>query len=271
MNWDADVRSPEARAVLRALVPGVRAILGEQLVGIYLFGSLAVGDFDPATSDIDFVAVTAHELTAEELPPLQALHARLFASGLPLADQVEGAYLSREALRVYDPATARHPHIDRGEATLSVKQFHTDWIVQRYSLREHGVVLFGPPLPALIEPIAPAALRAAVLELLHFWWEPMLGDDSHLQHNGYQAYAVATFCRMLYTLEEGGLISKPGAGRWAMGRLEARFAPLIERALAYQLSPADIPATRALLRYTLDRSGQFERGGVEAAPPADAG
>jgi hypothetical protein len=59
---------------------------------------------------------------------------------------------------------------------------------------------------------------------------------------------------MLYTLEKGGLISKPAAGRWAMRQLDARFAPLIERALAYQLSPADIPATREFLRYTLDRS-----------------
>jgi hypothetical protein len=32
------------------------------------------------------------------------------------------------------------------------------------------------------------------------------------------------------------------------------FAPLIQRALAYELQPADIPATQALLRCTLERS-----------------
>jgi hypothetical protein len=254
VNKPPYVRSPEANAVLHALVPGVQGILGEQLVGMYLFGSLAVGDFDPANSDIDFVAVTAQELTEEQLRPLQAFHVQLFASGLPMADQVEGAYLSRDALRTYEPSKAYHPHIDRGEAALTVKQFHTDWVVQRYSLREYGITLLGPPIRSLIDPISPSALRSAVVELLHFWWEPMLNDGSHLQHNGYQAYAVATFCRMLYTLEKGGLISKPAAGRWAMRQLDARFAPLIERALAYQLSPADIPATREFLRYTLDRS-----------------
>ena len=247
------VPSPAADAVLQRLVPGVRAILGEQLVGLYLFGSLAVGDFDPANSDIDFVAVTEEAVTGETLARLQAFHAELFGSGLPLADQIEGAYISRAALRVYDPATARHPHIDRGESNLAVKPFHTDWVVQRYSLREHGVTLFGPPPKTLIDPITPAALAAAIVELLGFWWEPMLADDTHLRHNGYHAYAVATFCRMLYTVEHGGLLSKPAAGRWAMARLDPSFAPLIERALAYTLTPADIPATRALLRYTLAR------------------
>ncbi len=261
------VRSPEANRLLHTLVPGVQGILGEQLVGMYLFGSLAVGDFDPASSDIDFVAVTSQALTDEQLQRLQSFHAQLFASGLPLADQVEGSYIPQDALRVYDPANACHPHIDRGEHTLTLQQHYTDWVVQRYSLREYGVGLVGPPIQTLIDPIPHTALRSAVLELLHFWWEPMLDDASHLQHNGYQAYAVATFCRMLYTLEEGGLVSKPAAGRWAMRHLDARFAPLIERALAYQLSAADIPATREFLQYTLERSRRLKPGLAGTAPP----
>jgi hypothetical protein len=252
------VSSPQADAILQLLVPGIQALLGDQLVGVYLFGSLALGDFDPASSDIDFVAVTADEVDESHLRALQAFHASLFASGLPLADQVEGAYLSRAALRVYDPATARHPHIDRGEPDLRLKPFYMDWVIQRYSLREHGVVLVGPPIQTLIDPISPAALRAAVSDLLHFWWEPMLSDTSRLQHTGYLAYAVATMCRMLYTLEHGGLVSKPAAGRWALAHLDKRFASLIQRALAYQLTPADIPATQELLRYTLDRSRSTE-------------
>lgn len=249
------VASPAADAILHRLVPGLQSLLGDQLVGVYLFGSLALGDFDPANSDLDFLAVTLAELTTEQVHALQAFHADLFTSGLPLADQIEGSYISRAALRVYDPANAHHPHIDRGESELIVQRHYTDWVIQRFSLRAHGLTLFGPPIHTLIDPISPTALRAALIELLAFWWEPMLSDTAHLQHTGYQAYAVATFCRMLYTLEHGDLVSKPAAGRWAMQRLP-HFAPLIQRALAYELQPADIPATQALLRYTLERSRQ---------------
>ena len=54
MGWTA---YPEIDAVLSQLLSGSRAILGDNLFGFYLFGSLASGGFDEATSDIDFVAV----------------------------------------------------------------------------------------------------------------------------------------------------------------------------------------------------------------------
>jgi hypothetical protein len=265
------VTSTEANAVLQRLVPGVQAILGDQLVGMYLFGSLAVGDFDPTRSDIDFVAVTEIELTAAQLQRLQAFHAQLFASGLPLADQIEGAYLSRAALRIYDPSNAYHPHIDRGEAALTIKRLECDWVVQRYSLREHGIVLLGPPIRPLIDPISSETLGRAVRDILDSWWAVMLDDPARLRQDAYQVYAVATFCRMLYTLEEGGLISKPAACQWAMRHLDRRFVPLIERAIADQLNQADIPATQAFLRYTLDRSREFKVSSGEEPPRADDG
>jgi hypothetical protein len=74
---------------------------------------------------------------------------------------------------------------------------------------------------------------------------------------------------MLYTLEHGTVISKPAAGRWAMGHLPPRFAPLIERALAYRLTAQDIPATQAFLRYTLERSRQS--GLTSTQPPPSIG
>jgi hypothetical protein len=44
---------PEVHAVLQELLSGARAIIGSRLVGLYLDGSLALGDFDPDTSDLD--------------------------------------------------------------------------------------------------------------------------------------------------------------------------------------------------------------------------
>ena len=36
---------------------GLRALLGEALVGVYAGGSLALGDFDPVRNDVDVAAV----------------------------------------------------------------------------------------------------------------------------------------------------------------------------------------------------------------------
>jgi predicted nucleotidyltransferase len=48
----------EVADLLAALIPGVEAALGDILVGIYLRGSLATGDFIE-TSDIDFLVATS--------------------------------------------------------------------------------------------------------------------------------------------------------------------------------------------------------------------
>src|SRR5215210_4472239 len=54
---------PHIDALIRELLAGVQAALGEQFVGLYLHGSLANGDFAPGRSDIDFLVVTESELT----------------------------------------------------------------------------------------------------------------------------------------------------------------------------------------------------------------
>jgi hypothetical protein len=43
----------EVNTVLQALLTGAQAVLGEHFIGLYLYGSLASGDFNPQSSDID--------------------------------------------------------------------------------------------------------------------------------------------------------------------------------------------------------------------------
>src|SRR5437016_11445240 len=52
-------------AVLADLLAGVRGTLGPQLVGVYLDGSLATGDFAEHSSDIDVLVVTEDALSDE--------------------------------------------------------------------------------------------------------------------------------------------------------------------------------------------------------------
>jgi len=232
-----DITNPtpydEVNFILNILRCEVQSILGNQLVGMYLYGSLALGDFDQHKSDIDFVVVTAEELSDELLEALCAMHRRLATSGSKWANELEGSYIPQKALQRYDPSSARHPHIDRGGGSLSVEQHDSDWIIQRYSLREHGIVLAGPDPKTIIDPIQPDDLRQAVLDLL-WWWELQLVDTSRVETSSYQAYAVLSMCRLLYTMEYGTIVSKPEAARWAQRTLGEQWAALITRAFTWQ-------------------------------------
>jgi len=242
----------DVNAVLRLLLTSVQAALGDQFVGMYLHGSLASGDFDPERSDIDFVVVTAGRLPDAINSALAALHTRLIDSGLSWATKLEGTYFPQQVLRRYAPTDALYPSIN--EASFYMGGHGSDWVIQSHILREQGIVLAGPAPRSLIDPVAPDDLRRAMRELLRDWWAPMLHDTARLWSDEYQAYAILTMCRALYTLETGAIVSKPVAAHWAQAALGTRRAALIERALAWRPGmPLDVlDETLDMIQYTLE-------------------
>ena len=72
---------PDVNTFLGVLHANLKAVLREQLVALYLGGSLALGDFGPQRSDIDFAAVTRDELLPDMVASLEQMHARLWATG----------------------------------------------------------------------------------------------------------------------------------------------------------------------------------------------
>src|SRR5690242_11526777 len=90
----------DVNAVVREFLTNLQAILGSHFRGMYLSGSLALGDFDPRSSDIDFVVVTDLELADDLVEALREMHAQFDASGSPWAAKVDAVYIPQEALRI---------------------------------------------------------------------------------------------------------------------------------------------------------------------------
>jgi hypothetical protein len=242
---------PDINAVLHMLLADVQAALGDLFVGLYVHGSLASGDFDPERSDIDFVVVTAEALPDTIFPTLAAMHSRIIGSGLSWATKLEGTYFPQQALRRYQPSDTLYPSLN--EARFYMGTHGSDWVIQCHILREHGIALAGPNPRDLIDPVAPDDLRRAMRALLREWWAPMLDDTTRLRSPEYQAYAVLTMCRALYTLETGAVASKPVAARWVQAALGNPRVMLIERALSWRAGmPLDaLDEVLDFIQYTL--------------------
>jgi hypothetical protein len=236
-GWRKLADLPGIRVILEALLTAVQPILGPQFIGLYLTGSLASGDFNPDRSDIDFIVATADDLPDETIATLAAMHTRLRANGTYWATRLEGDYIPLAALRRHDPARLRYPHLG-DEGHFAVEEHNSNMVIQYHILREKGVVLSGPPPHTLIDPIGPDELKQAVQGTLRVWWQPMLDDPTRMQSSEYQAFAVLTMCRMLYTFQVGDVVSKPAAAKWAMevgdGHIDSaqckRFTSLIQQA-----------------------------------------
>ena len=224
----------DVNEILNLLLTSVEKILGDQFVGMYLYGSLSSGDFNPETSDVDFLVVTSEALSQNKISDLEAMHQRIWASGLKRAERLEGAYIAQPDIRRHVPDNVPSPTINEGRFYMD--RHGSDWIIQRHVVREYGIVLAGPGPKSLIDFVSPDDIRNAVLGILNEWWFPMLEDPAWLQkhESNYHGYTVITMCRAIHALKHGTVASKPVALQWAKGELGARWQPLIEQAVASQ-------------------------------------
>ena len=236
-------------------------VLGDQFVGMYLYGSLSSGDFDPASSDIDFLIVTADMLPEKTIANLETMHQHIWARGLKWGDKLEGSYLPKSHLRRYEKSDSAYSTIN--EHMFYVAPHGSDWIIQRRIIRERGVVLAGPNPKILIDPVQPDDIRRAVRGILREWWFPMLEDPSWLKNHGseYHAFAILSMCRSLCTLECGTVVSKPVAARWAQRALGGKWAGVIEQALDAQKGDGYsglLNEALELIHYTMEKVNAIE-------------
>jgi len=245
---------PELNDVLAALVAGQRAILGEQLVGVYLQGSFAAGEWDQS-SDVDWVAAIRAPLTDEQVSELQALAEQLFSLPSTWAQHLEGSYITLEALRRLGHTPQQHWYLDNGSVVMQ-RSDHDNTLVVRWTLHEHGLALYGPPTATLVDPVEPDALRAEVQAVFRDWAADFTADPPRINSRWYQQFVVISYCRMLQTMQEGGIYSKPAGVAWGLAHLEPAWHELIQR--AWQERQEDIwgkvrqPADPEEVRRTLD-------------------
>lgn len=223
---------PDVDDVLNLLHTNAKEILGDQFVGMYLYGSLSSGDFNPESSDIDFLSVTESSLSDTTISQLETMHKQTWATSLKRTGELEGAYVPKELIRKHDPNGAPCPTINEGK--FYIAPLGSDWIIQRHVVREYGVVIEGPDPKTLIDFVTPDDIRKSVMGILNEWWFPMLDDPSWLREHeaGYRSFAVITMCRVLHALDTGTITSKPKAAQYARTRVDSSSQILIDKAIA---------------------------------------
>ena len=224
----------EVQALLTSLLAEQQAILGANLLGLYLRGSLVSGDFDDETSDVDALCVTETALSAAEFEALAAMHLRLSTLPNRYACELELAYLPRAAAWCWQP-DQRWPTLYRGSGVLETQPHGENWLLERRAMLNGESTFYGPPPATLFEPISAGQVRRAVLQRLGDWHAfALTPDDKGWSYRGHAAYATETICRILQTLSTGELTSKPAAVRWALLNLPEPWRTLVERSQSWK-------------------------------------
>ncbi len=264
---------PELRMVLRKFVDGVSALLTENIVGIYLVGSLATGDFD-LDSDIDFLVVMGDDPDAVQLDALQTAQKEIYTLDCYPAKHLEGSFICLHDLN--DAACVGKkplPYFDNGSTRLEFATHDNNWHV-RWVLRERGITLLGQCPQQIVNPIPPDALKQEIKTLMvqrlmdfsEAQSAPLCFENSRFGWS----FFILTYCRMLHTLASDGVYSKKAGAAWAKQVVAPEWVDLIAQAweerqgvrfgekIGQQADAALLVKTHAFMQYAVAQIAKFD-------------
>ncbi len=230
-------------AHVRALderVPGL-------VTGLFVTGSVPLGDYWPGRSDIDFVAVMDRPPADKELAALAKLHAAL-EPPLPPGPDYDGIYLTRAQLAAPPAEDGSAPQVLAGDFHPARQggQFNpVTWL----ELARHGLPILGErPEVALDEGV----LRRWLLGNLDGYWAGFaaaagpqfaaIPPETPVPAESVR-WGVTGAGRLHHTLATGEVTSKTGAAAYT-GGLFPQWAELCDRA-ARSRAGEDVPFTAA--------------------------
>lgn len=224
---------PELRDVLNMFVDEISAELRENLVGIYLVGSIASGDFD-LDSDVDFLVVTNTELTEANMKALQDIQIKIHGFDCYPAKHLEGSYISISDLNDWSTVGQKKLYyFDNGstayEQSIHDNQWHVRWI-----LRERGITLVGQKPETILKSIPLnemfSEIKTTMLQVMKLFEDEINRPLSFFNSKFGQSFAVLTYCRMLHTLHTGTVQSKKAGVKWAKQFVEPKWVNIIDQA-----------------------------------------
>lgn len=198
--------------VITALVRGIIDILGSEVVGSYLFGSLTYGDFNEQSSDIDLVTITKRPVTELEIAKLQKLHRQIEDQYPEWAQRIESSYTPQTMLPSIAPPGAR-PYYGEG-IFYPAAEYGNEWIINLHLLYHHGVAIVGPAFTQLLPAVSIRDVQQACVRDLFKEWVPKLAAPEWLNNSHYQSYLVLNLCRILNTVVNATTLSKPQSAAW---------------------------------------------------------
>jgi len=196
------------------------------LHGLYLYGSLTTGDFSPASSDIDLVAVIGRQPHQAEVERLERLHRDLASAGGALG-RLNCLYVPAGTLA--DPERLhRYWYADR----------FTQWelkVMTMAELAHSGRALHGPWPPPGLPQVSLADLRAHLRDHTNSYWPEMIGRPEVWLQDRWVDSGLVMLPRVAAVLRDGELITKSEAiGRLADFGVPAWLSDQIGRRRAGQ-------------------------------------
>jgi hypothetical protein len=214
---------------------GTISILKENLIGIYLTGSLSYQAFNYNSSDIDITVILQNPVSTAELSAIKTFLGFLENSFNTWARRLDCSYTPVEMLPSVLPPKKPRPWYWGGERILYAEApYGNEWIINNYLLYNHAISLFGPAFKELTKPINIVEVQKACLRDLFTEWEPKKANRDWFKDSYKQSYFILNLCRILYTVICKSAGSKKIATSWVKSKYGVPWENLINTAEQWQ-------------------------------------
>ncbi|GER90440.1 adenylyltransferase [Dictyobacter vulcani] len=261
MDYNWTNCSKVIKAEVNTLLTEFPRLLGDNLLGIYLHGSLAAGGFNPERSNINLLIVTAHQLEDDVRHKLVELLLRMSRVPAPL-DCIFAIKQDTQApwpidLHYHEKVREEYQLARRSNnwqlldssASLSTSQ----QVLIFQALHDYGICLYGQPIAEAIPQPTASTYRTALIQEMHVALQNSLRDPIAFVLNG---------CRALAYLRSGSQLSKRDAAIWGLTQLPEEYRGLIQQVQAlYQGERLGRPVGRS----TLDSFTRLLQETIQAA------
>ena len=236
------VPDPEIDAFGDHVARVLTRVLGNDLVGVYFVGSVALGGYVPGESDVDIAAISGSTLSEGQKRSIA--DAVVEVSRECPARGVEFTLYRREAVR--SPSKGADFEVNANGGPRMPTAVHLDgtteqafwYVLDRAIAHRSGVVITGPP-PCTVFADVPRRWLLEAMDASMTW---------HRAHEKATLYSVLNACRAWRFAEEDVLGSKLEGATWARARWPD--TDVIDAALALRRgedAPLDQSAVDALL------------------------
>ena len=237
-----------------------REVLADALTGVYLHGSLAMGCFNPVTSDVDLIVVAGRAMSRA-----QKLHMMERLIGLNGRAPAKGIEMSVVLRSFCDPFvyptpfelhfSPMHLPLYRADPDAYLQQMQgvdPDLAAHFTMIRQRGVTLYGAPAPDVFGPVDAACYADSI------WLDVQNAQEDVCEH---PVYTVLNLCRVLAFLQERLYLSKREGGEWGLRHLHAPHDALVAQALRCYCSGQAMRPAEALARsFARQMLGEIRRG-----------
>lgn len=216
--------------ILDEIVDESKMIFKEDLTGIYLHGSLAMGCFNPKKSDIDLMIVIKNNIT--DTQKLQFMNHVAELNKTAPEKGIELSIVKEEYCRKFLYPTPFELHFsnahlqwfidDPADYIHKMNGTDKDLAAHFTIIKKYGVVLYGEEINDVFADVP----RKDYIDSI--WYDVEGAGEDILED---PVYMILNLCRAAAFLKNDLILSKKQGGEWAMQNLSARYRTLISKAL----------------------------------------